>query len=1017
MKIKLTILFNLLLHLIGLVYLVLPNSVEHEALLAIKSEINYDPNQVLSSWNDSLHYCDWKGVICGSKHPKRVVGILLQSKGLGGILSNYVGNLSFLHYMSLYNNSFRGNIPPTLGHLFKLNFLSLESNSFEGLIPANISHCLSLKNLSLSQNYLSGTIPSQLSSLVNLQFLSLFENNLTGDLLNVIVKNMTFLDLLDASDNLLQGSIPQNIGEILPRLTLLDLSRNKLSGNIPNSFYNLSHLQIMSLSSNQLLGTLPLDIGIRLPQLIEFSVEHNFLQGNIPASLSNLTLLQIINVGFNNFTGKLKFSATNMPNLVIFLAQYNYLGTTGDGDLNFIQTFLNCSNLKYFVLRHNSFGGSLPDFRGNFSTKMVTLDLDYNEIEGSIPTWLFNMNNLKKLQLRGNHLTGQLSPQIEKLARLETLDLSFNNLTGRIPNSIGNLSYLSELDLSYNIFEGKISSNLGHCKNLLFLYLNNNNFFGPLSPLLFAPSSMIVELILEQNHLKGIIPTEIGQLDNLNVLSLSSNTFTGELPVSLSKCTSLDVLYLRGNFFIGSIPQSFESLASLSYIDLSYNNFSGPIPDYLIKFPLMALDLSCNNFVGEVPTRGVFANQSAFNIVGNKKLCGGIPQLHLPRCPPKFSNNGKKHRLSIAVILIIAVASLVVTVLILTVSYLIFVSRRQRRKSSQGSALSVGEPFSKLSYDMLSKATNGFSEENLLGIGHFGSVYKGVLDAESNMVVAVKVFQFQQRGAAKSFMVECEALRNTRHRNLLKICTVCSSIDFQGNDFKALVYEFMPNGNLHQWIHSNQQQSGLSLSQGLTIALDVACAVDYLHNDCEVPIIHCDLKPSNILLDADMVAHVGDFGLARFDSHSRTNNSSTITVKGTVGYSAPEYGVGMATSKEGDIYSFGIILIELMTAKSPIDAMFEGDLDLHKYAQSGLLSDELMNIIDPRLLNNCGSPRNDNMIIECIGSVMEMGVKCSAESPQNRMRIEDAISELKKTRDIWLKQLRLMDRYAWNLDA
>ncbi|CAO2833174.1 unnamed protein product [Amaranthus hypochondriacus] len=1010
-KIKLTILFNLLLHLIGLVYLVLPNSVEHEALLAIKSEINYDPNQVLSSWNDSLHYCDWEGVICGTKHPQRVVGIALKSIELGGTLSPYVGNLSFLHHISLYNNSFQGNIPPTLGRLSKLRFLSLGYNSFEGLISANISHCLNLKYLNLSNNHFGGTIPSQLSLLVNLEILSLSENNLTGDLLNVVVKNMTSLQILDVFDNLFQGSIPKDIGKLLPRLNVFALWENKISGTIPNSFYNLSHLQYMGLSSNQLKGTLPLDIGIRLPQLTHFVLQDNFLQGNLPASLSNLTRLQALNVGFNNFTGKFKFSAINMPNLLYFEAQSNYLGTTGDGDLNFIQTFLNCSKLKFIVLRNNNFGGSLPDFRGNFSTKMYALSLDYNEIVGSIPTGLFNMINLQVIQMRSNHLTGQLSPQIGKLSKLETIDVRFNNLSGRIPDSIGNLSYLSILIFSNNRFEGVIPSSLGQCKYLLYMYLYNNNLSGPLSPLLFAPSSMIIELSLGINNLRGIIPTEIGQLQNLNKLGLASNNFIGELPTSLSKCTSLNLLDLEGNFFTGSIPQSFESLTSLSYMYLSYNNFSGSIPDYLIKFPLIALDLSYNNFVGEVPTRGVFTNQSALDISGNKKLCGGIPQLHLPRCPPKFSNNGK-HRLSIAVILIIAVASLVVTMLILTVSYLIFVSGRQRRKSSQGSALSVGEPFSKLSYDMLSKATNGFSEENLLGIGHFGSVYKGILDAESNMVVAVKVFQFQQRGAAKSFMVECEALRNTRHRNLLKIRTVCSSIDFQGNDFKALVYEFMPNGNLHQWIHSNQQQSGLSLSQRLTIALDVASAVDYLHNDCEVPIIHCDLKPSNILLDADMVAHVGDFGLARFDSHSCTNNNSTITVKGTVGYAAPEYGLGMAASKEGDIYSFGIVLIELMTAKSPINPMFEGDLDLHKYAQSGLLSDELMNIIDPRLLNNCGSPRNDNMIIECVRSVMEMGVKCSAESPQNRMRIEDAISELKKTMDIWLKELRIMDQYA-----
>ncbi|XP_058222984.1 probable LRR receptor-like serine/threonine-protein kinase At3g47570 [Rhododendron vialii] len=341
----------------------------------------------------------------------------------------------------------------------------------------------------------------------------------------------------------------------------------------------------------------------------------------------------------------------------------------------------------------------------------------------------------------------------------------------------------------------------------------------------------------------------------------------------------------------------------------------------------------------------------------------------------------------------------IIVVILICVATIIFRIRRSRREIQ--SALPFQSKYPKLSYAELHQATNGFSSDNLIGEGKYGLVFKGILNS-TGQTIAVKVLKLQEHGGNRSFQAECEALKNICHRNLVKIITSCSGTDFKRNDFKALVFEFMKNKSLDNWYAECLQQGTprLNLIQPLNIAIDVASALDYLHYHCEVAIIHRDLKPSNILLDADFCAHVSDFGLAKIllQTTCRSNNqqqSSSIGIGGTIGYVAPEYGLGEEISTRGDMYSYGVLLLEMFIGKWPTDCMFTKTLSHSSYTKI-FLPDKVLETIDPWIIleeerhpsrtRQTITP-NTNEFEVCLASILQIGVSCCAALPSERMNV------------------------------
>uniref|UniRef100_A0A2N9ES54 non-specific serine/threonine protein kinase n=1 Tax=Fagus sylvatica TaxID=28930 RepID=A0A2N9ES54_FAGSY len=651
----------------------------------------------------------------------------------------------------------------------------------------------------------------------------------------------------------------------------------------------------------------------------------------------------------------------------------------------------NLSSLQLLSAAYNVLGGHIPDALGN------------NELSGSLPIDLFlTLPHLQWFQIGANQFTGSLPVSLANASELQRLEVWMNNFTGKLSVNFGGLQRLEWLFIAENDLgsgyadEMDFFQSLANCSSLQLLDLSTNQFKGMLPTVLGNLSTQLTGFAINNNLIFGEIPSGIGNLVNLTTLVMAS----------LSSCTSLVYLYMEDNFFQGAIPSSLSSSRGIQVMDLSRNNLSGQIPNFLEKLSLKNLNLSFNDFQGEVPTKGVFANASAISVVGNSRLCGGISELKLPKCLTKES---KKRKWSLTLTMVISIACVLLAVS--TVSYILFYWQKNRRKDNS-SGSSFRQSLLKVSYQMLLKATDGFSSSNLIGVGSFGSVYKGIL-GEDGTIVAVKVLNLQRRGASKSFISECEALKNIRHRNLVKIITSCSSVDFHGNDFKALVYEFMPNGSLENWLHMDLETDNghveirnLSLLQRTNIAIDVACALDYLHHHCPMPVVHCDLKPSNILFDCDMIAHVGDFGLAKFLLElTNPEQKSSVGIRGTIGYTPPEYGLGNEVSTKGDVYSYGILLLEMITGKRPTNSVFEGGLNLHNYAGSAL-PNRVMEVVDPKLLNNIDevignhnhSPTNRTE--ECLISMINVGVACSLELPQERWDISKAISELYLVRDI-----------------
>ncbi|KAM7503375.1 hypothetical protein LguiB_002279 [Lonicera macranthoides] len=915
-----------------------------------------DPTGLLSNWNPttSATPCKWTGVTCNSVNS--VTSLNLPSVSLSGPFPISLCNLPSLSSLSLPNNSLNSSLPSTISTCRNLTYLDLSQNNVEGPIPPTLAEIPNLRYLNLDGNYLSGEIPASFGHFRRLEVLILTGNLLGGSIPSAL-GNITTLKSLDLAYNpFSHGRIPPELGNLsnledfwlsdcnlvgefpasfarMSQLTNLDVSQNKLTGSIPNLIFQFSNAVQILLYNNSFTSELPVNGWTNLTALINFDASMNMLTGTIPTELCELKLGSL-NLFENQLEGVIPESIAKSPNLY---------------------------ELKLF---NNRLIGSLPSDLG-MNSPLKTIDVSGNPLSGRIPANLCKKGVLEELILIYSSFSGEIPATLGACWSLTRVRMRSNRLWGKVPAGLWGLPNINLLDLRENSFSGKISDRISGAFNLSTLLISQNQFSGSL-PNEIGSLGNLIEFSVSDNKLTGQIPGTVVRLDQLVKLDLSNNQISGEIPVGIQSMNQLNELNLANNMLSGKIPDEIGDLLVLNYLDLSQNHLSGNIPIGLQNLKLNKLNLSSNHLTGEIPP--LYAKSSYKNsFVGNPGLCGDPSDL----CP-------EKGRLKHHVYLWILRSIYIIAALIFVVGVAWFLLKYQKFKNTEkGPATWKWRSFHKLGFGEF-EILDSLSEDNFIGSGGSGKVYKVVLS--NGEVVAVKKMKDETR-VIDSFETEVDTLGKIRHKNIMRLWCCCNN-----GDYKLLVYEYMQNGSLADLLHGSKRSSGLLeyWPTRLKIALDAAEGIAYLHHDCVPSIIHRDVKSSNILLDAEFGARISDFGVAKMIRAVSNGPESMSAIAGSCGYIAPEYAYTLRVNEKSDIYSFGVVLLELVTGRPPVDQIF-GEKDLATWVCTTLDREGFDRMLDPTL---------DSTYKDQISKVLDIGLRCIRPLPINRPSMKRVVKML-----------------------
>ncbi|KAF0901879.1 hypothetical protein E2562_006491 [Oryza meyeriana var. granulata] len=562
---------------------------------------------------------------------------------------------------------------------------------------------------------------------------------------------------------------------------------------------------------------------------------------------------------------------------------------------------------------------------------------------------------------------------------MNNLMLYNNRFSGDFPEKIWSFKKLTTVMIQNNSFTGVLPAVIS--PNISRIEMGNNMFSGSI------PTSAIRLTVFraENNQLAGELPADMSNLTDLTDLSVSGNRITGSIPASIRLLQKLNSLNLSGNRISGVIPPaSFGTLLALTILDLSGNELTGDIPSDLGNLNFNSLNVSSNQLTGEVPLalQGGAYDRS---FLGTRLCARSGSGTNLPTCPGGGGGGGGHDELSKGLIILFSMLAGIVLVGSAGIAWLLL----RRRKDNQNVTDWKMTQFTPLDFTE-SDVLSNIREENVIGSGGSGKVYRihlasrGAGSGAGRIVAVKKIWNARKLDAKldKEFEAEVTVLGNIRHNNIVKLLCCVSS-----QDAKLLVYEYMENGSLDRWLHHRDREGApapLDWPTRLAIAIDAARGLCYMHHDCSPPIVHRDVKSSNILLDPEFQAKIADFGLARMLVKSG-EPESVSAVGGTFGYMAPEYVYSKRVNEKVDVYSFGVVLLELTTGKVANDAAADfclAEWSWRRYQKGPPFND----VVDEDI--------RDQANLQDIMSVFMLGVFCTGENPPTRPSMKEILHHL-----------------------